>query len=307
MIKFHPDIHKQIQLYRNNGVFLNMLFYGPPGSGKHTLVIKLLEEFFGKLGDAYEHNDEILGCKFYVSDHYIYIDGYDWKNSKVNVCKCIEEFTQTQHVNRGGHKVIYIRYIDVFYETQQELRQLVEDSYKECRFIFTTRSIDSVDASLVSRCIPICVPSPKEDVIVDWLKSEFDTIEPFRLKDIYKNSYANASIAYHMAIFNKECKKSENTNVLFANIIYKTVTTCRKITEIHDLAEKFFRCNVSLSYVLREYMKKVPDDEKKESLCVIQKFTSQRTKSIFDIIELFLGLTRASHPEYKRNAVKSNC
>jgi hypothetical protein len=108
-----------------------------------------------------------------------------------------------------------------------------------------------------------------------------------------------------MAIFNKECKKSENANILFANIIYKTVTSCRKITEIHDLAEKFFRCNVSLSYVLREYMKKVPDDEKKESLCVIQKFTTQRTKSIFDIIELFLGLTRASHPEYKRNKVIS--
>ena len=106
-MKFHPDVEEQTNVYSKK-MLLNTLFYGPSGSGKHTLAMNLLKQLFGVLGKPNEYVDEVLGIKYAVTSKYIMIDGYEWKQSKVSIAKCIEELTQTQHVFTGLYKVIYI-------------------------------------------------------------------------------------------------------------------------------------------------------------------------------------------------------
>ena len=85
------------------------------------------------MGKPNEYVDEVLGINT-VTSKYIMIDGYEWKQSKVSIAKCIEELTQTQHVFTGLYKVIYIRYRCSL--SSQTLRQLIEDTYNECRYIY---------------------------------------------------------------------------------------------------------------------------------------------------------------------------
>lgn len=294
-MKFHLDVEEQTNVYSKK-MLLNTLFYGPSGSGKHTLAMNLLKQLFGVLGKPNEYVDEVLGIKYAVTSKYIMIDGYEWKQSKVSIAKCIEELTQTQHVFTGLYKVIYIRYIDVLFDSHQTLRQLIEDTYNECRYIFTSRSIDNIDPSLVSRCITMRVPAPSIEILSNWIKEKFE-IENDISELIAIHSQKNANLCYHMAALYKETGVVENMNYIFAKVIYDKVTSTSSLGEIHELAEKYFRCNAHLAPILREYLKLVPFEKRKQNLYYIELYVSRKSKSIFDLLYLLMGLTKTMNIE----------
>ena len=102
-MKFHPDVEEQTNVYSKK-MLLNTLFYGPSGSGKHTLAMNLLKQLFGVLGKPNEYVDEVLGIKYAVTSKYIMIDGYEWKQSKVSIAKCIEALK----AKRDYDEIIYM-------------------------------------------------------------------------------------------------------------------------------------------------------------------------------------------------------
>ena len=74
---------------------------------------------------------------------------------KANLSTIIEEIARTRDVSINNNKVIYIRNFNYLGNQQESFRQLVEDTYLTCRYVFTCRNIDSVDPALNSRCFLI--------------------------------------------------------------------------------------------------------------------------------------------------------
>ena len=245
-IKFHENIEEQIRKYCKTSNILNTLFYGPPGSGKNYQVQYMLKTLFPDTTNTFvEIKNE--NFRYKVSRNCIYIDGHDWKNSKASLNSFIEEITETNHVS-GNIKLLYIRYIDVL--DTRVLKQLLEDTYKQCRFIFTCRSLDRIDPAMISRCITIRVPSPRLDVLKKWINlEEFDDNETI---DIIEKSFWNANTIQHY-IYLKENVYLESAKTILSKIELGIKT--EKLMVIHGIAETFFKCNIYYSSILKELIR----------------------------------------------------
>lgn len=293
MVCFHSELKKQIHTKRK--CILNTLFYGPAGSGKDTLVRCYLEGLFGKqTWNFYDFKDEVTGAIYKVTPNFILIDGYEWKQHKVNVPRCIENITQTQKVSTQECKIIYIRYVDVLLESHQMLRQLIEDSYNECRFLLTARSLDKVDAAIQSRCVTIRVVAPSVDVLTQWGREEMDIDETIG-KQIAIDANQNANIMYHMMCAYAITKKYLNLNKVFAESVVENLKKAKTFLEIHEYAEKIFKCNLYYTPILKEMLSYFPGNYKTEALNYIYVFLSKDMRDLFCILELFIGFKKIFH------------
>lgn len=286
-VLFHPELCEKLSNVAKTQSALNMIFYGPPGSGKHNLVLHFLKIMYGKNEEPYEYKDEALNIRYKSTSHYIIIDGYEWKHAKINIQSFIEEITQTHNVASGNFKTVYIRYIDVMSTTQHLLRQLVEDTYKMCRFIFSTRNLDLLDPALVSRCVEVRVPAPSPIILSHWLNAEnCDT-------KLQTYAHLNANVAYHLNVELQETGTFTNINAQLAQDIYKCVSETKSFIKIHTFAERYFKSNIYLPPILREFLRLVPKVHILAIIKYIDVYLSQtQTKNIFDILHLFFGFVK---------------
>ena len=140
------------------------------------------------------------------------------------------------------------------------------------------------------------VPAPSIEILSNWIKEKFE-IENDISELIAIHSQKNANLCYHMAALYKETGVVENMNYIFAKVIYDKVTSTSSLGEIHELAEKYFRCNAHLAPILREYLKLVPFEKRKQNLYYIELYVSRKSKSIFDLLYLLMGLTKIMNIE----------
>jgi DNA polymerase III delta prime subunit len=298
-IIFHENIVNSIERYSSKQAILNTIFYGPPGSGKNYLI----NEFILKLTENMTHNnidrlkckkifDENLNITYYSNEIFILIDGFDWKTSKITLGKFIEEITRTNNVSTNHTKYIYIKYLDVLSDHHQSLRQLLEESFTNTRFIFSCRSKDKIDTALLSRCINIRVPAPSVEKLVSWQEKSVKYTHLNDLHEIIKNANRNANTLSHMIIdYNVNNNVVENANVLIAKNIFKVLNTQESLSRIQELSEQIFKSSVPLSTILKCYIQIIPSHTVKKSVHVIQSFFTNKSNIIFDMNQLLFELT----------------
>jgi DNA polymerase III delta prime subunit len=301
-LKFHPDILKNLKKYseKKTGGILNTVFFGPPGSGKNYLIHKFLCDvsrinncsLAESQPELKKHVDEAYNV-YYSNDVYILIDGNDWKSSKVSISKFIEELTRTGNVATSRTKFIYIRYLDSLNEQQQQsLRQLVEDAYTNTRFIFSCRSKDKVDPALLSRCLKIRVPSPAVQKLFEWQKNSTTYTDKNELTKIIENANRNANTVINMILdYNISGNEITNANSELANYIFNIIKEKKSMTNVQDLSEKIFKCDISITPVMKEYLKIIPKSKVKDSVYAVENYLKTSTKVIFDMSEFLFKLS----------------
>lgn len=293
-IKFHEKIEKKIEKYCENNDIINTLFYGPPGSGKDYQVQFMLKKLFPNSSHNYIDIENDNNIKYKVSQNCIYIDGHDWKNSKASLNSFIEEVTETGHIS-GSIKLLYIRYIDVL--DTRVLKQLLEDTYKQCRFIFTCRSLDKIDPAMISRCVTIRVPSPTVIILKEWLSEHKVQINSEDTLNIIEKSFRNANTIKHNILL-KENVFNELALKLLEDL--ENSVENEQILLVQGIAEKYFKCNISYNSLLKEFIKIFKekyklienfDSELYNLICICEKFMTQK-RSIYDILSLFLNIVK---------------
>lgn len=168
-----------------SGDFPHMMFFGPSGAGKKTLIMALLKELYGpgvervKVSpQTFQINAKTVEINTIGSNYHIEMNPSDAGNNDIHVVQSvITELANTQTLKTAGQgaknfKVVILNEVDrLSVNAQHALRRTMEKYMATCRIILCSESACRVTAPLRSRCLGIRVPAPDAEAITTILQA----------------------------------------------------------------------------------------------------------------------------------------
>lgn len=286
---FDTKFETNIRNYAKNGI-LNTIFYGPPGSGKDMLAIRMLNSMGStKLLDIDSCEIEQKGywgdedIPFYTTSNYIKFNGTECIGKVVKLVNIIEEISNTRNISKDI-KIIYIKNLNCLQDKQEILRQVVEETFETCRFVFTVRNIDKVDPALNSRCMSIRVSSPNLSIFEKYIRNEIPHIPHNDINEIICSSMRNYSSLKIIVMYYKKFGVVCNVNREIALSILDDLENTTNIMSIHTLAERIFLSEINFLNVCKYF------PLNKYFIQCAKNFSSTGGISLYNLIILFYNL-----------------
>jgi replication factor C subunit 3/5 len=176
-LTFHKELFEKLCNIAEDESIPHMIFYGPPESGKKTLIHFFLEKIF----DQSVHktslapytitntgNSSVSEVTVPQSNYHIIIDPSNNNFDRYLIQDVVKQYAQIAPLNvfktKRSFKMVLINNIDnLSYYAQASLRRTIEKYSKTCRFIMWCRSLSKVIEPLKSRCFGVRVPAPKDE------------------------------------------------------------------------------------------------------------------------------------------------
>jgi len=287
----HNELQSKLNQYFHKGLF-NTIFYGSKGVGKHTLVLNMLNSGLEKNEIEKKIYWEDSSLVFYSTSRYIRFDAKDCNKKNTNLVKIIEEISRTKNISDKYNKIIYIRYLNFLGAQQDAFRQLLEDTYSTCRYVFTCRNIDTIDKALHSRCLLVRVPSPSNDSLITLVPNEITCSK--LINNFLEISQGNISTFKHLILLYQKasCNNTSLENINFdiystiANKIQNELIHTDKLSKINKLAEKYHFSELSIIDIC----------QKMENISEISEFIKNYSVILnptsFDTIALFTNIVK---------------
>ncbi|KAM0022981.1 putative AAA+ ATPase domain, DNA polymerase III, clamp loader complex, gamma/delta/delta subunit [Helianthus debilis subsp. tardiflorus] len=182
----HQDIALNLKKLVTEQDCPHLLFYGPPGSGKKTLIMALLRQMFGASAEKVKVENKNwkvdagsrtidLELTTLSSTHHVELNPSDAGfQDRYIVQEIIKEMAKNRPIDtkgKKGFKVLVLNEVDkLSREAQHSLRRTMEKYSASCRLILCCDSSSKVTEAVRSRCLNIRVNAPKEDEIVKVLE-----------------------------------------------------------------------------------------------------------------------------------------
>jgi replication factor C subunit 3/5 len=155
----------------------HLLFYGPPGAGKKTRILALLNEIYGSGVTRTKVEERSLkakpgdtGVEAYVcsSSYHVEVCPADAGNKDVVIVQTlIKELATSQALGKDQpFKVVVLDAADnMSRQAQAALRRTMEKYVSSCRIFMSVECLSKIIAPLRSRCVCVRVPAPSvEDI-----------------------------------------------------------------------------------------------------------------------------------------------
>lgn len=251
--KYAPQKFEEFENFQHlNKIVENpphMLFYGPPGSGKKSLVKQLLKKVFG---DSVEKikieqrsykllSKKVVDLTIMASDNFIQFDAEETKqNDRMIIQELFKEIVSGITVfSEKPFKIMVIENLST--QAQHALRRTMENFSHGCRIILITKSLSEIVDPLISRFLCIRVPSPTREQIFKKLKyiCENENVK-------YTDSVLNLIIKHSGRNWMKAISKlqmmcMENTNIKTNEIDLSTIDTI-EIRDWNILVSQICKC-----------------------------------------------------------------
>lgn len=180
--KFHHDIIKIIETMAGDKSIPHLIFHGPEGSGKKTIVNLLLQMIHGptvnyitnKTYEVSSSGSKSIEVIVKQSGDHIVIDPSGNNFDRYIIQDIVKEYARHTHINSfldaKRYKTVVINNIDqLSYYAQTSLRRTMEKYSHNCRFIMWCSSMSKVIEPLRSRCVSFRIPAPTRLEIFELL------------------------------------------------------------------------------------------------------------------------------------------
>lgn len=156
---------------------VNLLLHGPPGAGKTAAVRALaahvhddpeadllvlnVADFFDRSKADIEEDPRFAG----------FLGDGERRSKREMINHVFRESTAYAPIE-GAYRTVLLDNAEAVREDfQQSLRRLIERHHRTTQFVLTTRQLGTIIPALRSRCLPIPVPAPTDDEVVDRLRT----------------------------------------------------------------------------------------------------------------------------------------
>ncbi|CAH9069111.1 unnamed protein product [Cuscuta epithymum] len=182
----HQDIAQNLKKLVTEQDCPHLLFYGPPGSGKKTLIMALLRQIFGASADKVKAENKVwkidAGSRtievelttLSSTNHVELSPGDAGFQDRYVVQEVIKEMAKNRPIDtkgKKGFKVLVLNEVDkLSREAQHSLRRTMEKYSTSCRLILCCNNSSKVTEAVRSRCLNVRINAPKEVEIVKVLE-----------------------------------------------------------------------------------------------------------------------------------------
>lgn len=182
----HKDVADNLKKLVTEQDCPHLLFYGPPGSGKKTLIMALLRQMFGPSADKVKVENKTwkieagtrtldIELTTLLSTHHVEMNPADAGfQDRYVVQEIIKEMAKNRPLDakgKKGFKVLVLNEVDkLSREAQHSLRRTMEKYSSSCRLILCCNSSSKVSEAVRSRCLNVRIGAPTEDEIVKVLE-----------------------------------------------------------------------------------------------------------------------------------------
>lgn len=179
-LRAHADLLKKMSVSEG---LPHLMFYGPNGAGKKTLIDALLNGLYGDGVDKMRAshaaidvgNNKTIDVSFLSSNYHIEIYPSDVGVYDRHVIQeLIKTTAQTKQIDftaKKKYKVVVIQAADLMsHNAQAALRRTMERYASNMRIFLSCTSYSKIIAPIRSRCLQLRVPAPNPQTIFNALK-----------------------------------------------------------------------------------------------------------------------------------------
>ncbi|XP_056846035.1 replication factor C subunit 3 isoform X1 [Raphanus sativus] len=182
----HEDIAQNLKKLVTEQDCPHLLFYGPSGSGKKTLIMALLKQIYGPSADKVKVENRAwkvdagsrtidLELTTLSSTNHVELTPSDAGfQDRYIVQEIIKEMAKNRPIDtkgKKGFKVLVLNEVDkLSREAQHSLRRTMEKYSSSCRLILCCNSSSKVTEAIKSRCLNVRINAPSQEEIVKVLE-----------------------------------------------------------------------------------------------------------------------------------------
>lgn len=308
---FNKNILKQLEVMSKDGDVPNIIFYGPDGSGKSTVIRLFLEMIYDKdINKVSEVIYNVTGSgnitteiKIKQSNYHIIIEPNNNNFDRYLVQDVVKEYAKRIPINifktHIKFRTVLINDIQkLSYYAQTSLRRTMEKYSSNCRFILCSSSLSKVLDPLRSRCNIFNIHRPSDLELIEYLLyvSMKENIN-LELKDLVKIDHiSDGNIKDSLWILENK-KNHISYNNSYNNAIKEIVNILKNknidyLEDIIDLFYKILITNIPGSKIIKDITvkllecKDISEISKLHIITISSKYESRLIKGRREIIHL---------------------
>lgn len=305
----HTKELAKLQKLSNDDSMPHMIFYGPKGSGKKTIINLFLEMIYGsdvnKLTDTIYSvsgsSNTVQQVVIKQSNYHIIIDPNNNNFDRYLIQDVVKEYAKKPpnlFISNKPFKIVLINNIDkLSYYAQTALRRMME-KYITCRFIMWSEYLSKVIDPLRSRCYCFRIQSPDNNdmfkILLNICGNENIKISFDDLLEIYDKSKGNIKNALWLLQIKKIGDKCNTTYDDILNQIMDNILSCdlENLQTIRDMFYNIMITNISGTDIIKDLVEKLMEHDDISFECKINiaeisaKYEHNLTRGRREIIHL---------------------
>lgn len=318
--EINKDIFKKLKTISDDDSVPHIIFHGPEGSGKKTLIYLFLEKMYDS--SIHTLNDVLYSvmssCNYEnkvnvkQSKHHIVIEPNQNNSDRYLIQGVLKQYVkrvplQIFQKNRKFRIILINNIENLSYYTQTALRRMMEIYSDNCRFILWCRSLNKVIDPIISRCLIIRVPSPSDEQVKKQLEyiceQEQIILSDSKLNKIIKKGNGNIKTSIWLLEMEKYGLKDNNVYDDELSDIVELILMCdlKKIDLIREKIYKIIITNISEIKILKDLLnelleiKFLSDDIKQDIIDIASETDINLIRCRREIIQLESFILKIIH------------